>query len=190
MTRDPWAFAWRSSSVRSRRPMPIPRADCATHMHSNSVGAPSWLIRRFEERARELVAAPVEQLPLGKPGPREPNRADTPVLLGRLDGDEPRRLERAKEAAEVARVEGEPRAEPPDVGAIDPDLPQQASLAERAVAGEVAVVERADALGDEAVEAAHLADRRSAHSLILVRELRLQRRVRQSAARSRPGYSG
>ena len=47
------------------------------------------LAQRLEKRARKLVAAPVEQLALREPGWREPRRADAPVVLARLDADEP-----------------------------------------------------------------------------------------------------
>ena len=87
-----------------------------------------------------------------------------------LDRDEPGGLEGAEQAAEVARVEAEPGPQAPHVAAGGTDLPQQARLAQRPVPGEVVVLERADPLRDEPVEAAHLADSRVEHSLILVRE--------------------
>ena len=88
---------------------------------------------------------------------------------------QPGRLERAQQPAQVAGVDAEPGAEHADVAALLADLPEHARLAERPVAGEEAVVERADALGDEAVEAAELlhhlvVHRRRVHSLILVRQ--------------------
>ena len=52
----------------------------------------------------------------------------------------------------------EPGAKLPHVASLGPDLPEQASLPERPVAGEVAIVERPDPLRDEPVEAAHPAD--------------------------------
>jgi hypothetical protein len=47
----------------------------------------------------------------------------------------------------------------------------QERLGERPLPGEEAVVERADALGDEAIEAADLVDGGRIHSLTFVREL-------------------
>ena len=70
----------------------------------------------------------------------------------------------------MARVEPEPGAQRPHLAALLPDLPEHARLAERAAAGEVAVVERAHPLGDGPVEAANLRDHRRVHSLILVRD--------------------
>ena len=129
------------------------------------------LAQRLEQRPRELVAAPVEHLPLGEPGRREPGGADPPVGRARARPlTSPRRLERAQQAAEVAGVDAEPRAQHADVAAVLADLPQHARLAERAVPGEEAIVERADPLRDEAVEAPHLGDGLVVHSLILVRE--------------------
>ena len=61
----------------------------------------------------------------------------------------------------MPRVEAEPGAQRPDLAALLADLPEHARLAERAVAGEEVVVERADPLGDRAVEAAHLVDHRA-----------------------------
>ena len=54
--------------------------------------------------------------------------------------DEPGGLERAEQAAEVARVEVEPGPQPADVAAVGADLPEQTGLPERPVPGEVAVV--------------------------------------------------
>ena len=87
----------------------------------------------------------------------------------------PAAFERAKQPAQVARVESELRAKSTHVAAVPADLPENAGLAERPVEGEVVVLERADALGDQAVEAPHL--RHRVHvSLILVRD-RLRRYV-------------
>ena len=75
----------------------------------------------------------------------------------------PEGLERLDEAAEVARVEVEARAQRPQVGAVRADLPQHPRRAKRPAAREVLVVESADALGDAAVERADLSDRRVVH---------------------------
>src|SRR5262249_8392137 len=126
--------------------------------------------QRLEERAGERLTSFVEELALRRARGRQPRRPDAPVLQARLDHDEPRRLERAEGAADVARVEAEPGAEQPHVAAVPPELPEEPGRAQRAVAREVTVVEGADALRDEPVEAAHLADRARIDSLILVRE--------------------
>ena len=129
------------------------------------------LAQRLEERAGQLVALPVEQLTLGEPRARQLTRAHASVPGARVDADEPGALERAQQAAEVARVELEARAQPADVAAVGSDLPEHPRLAERPVAREVVVFERADSLRDEPVEAPHLTDRGVGHSLILVRDL-------------------
>src|SRR5262249_51231241 len=102
--------------------------------------------------------------------PGEPCRAYPPVELARDDPDQSVPFERAQEAAEVAGIQPEPAPEATDVAALGADLPQHARFAERALAREIVVVERSDALGDEPVEAAHPAHRGVGHSLILVRE--------------------
>src|SRR5207247_8090693 len=79
-------------------------------------------------------------------------------------------LEGAEQAAEIARVEVEPGPQAPYVAPVDADLPEQTRLSQRPVPREIAIVEGADALGDQPVEAAHLADSHVEHSLILVRE--------------------
>src|SRR5258708_37998516 len=88
-------------------------------------------------------------------------------------------------------VEAGPWSQPPNVGAVRADLPQQARLTERAVAGQERVVERADPLRDDPVEAPDPADHVRVHSLTIVREMRLVRRagsvavaVGESAARA------
>jgi len=51
-----------------------------------------------------------------------------------------------QQPAQVSRVEVKPRPQPADIGTARADLPQQARLTERAVAGQEGVVERADPL--------------------------------------------
>src|SRR6185503_16874704 len=71
---------------------------------------------------------------------------------------------------EVAGVEAEPLSQRAQVGAGGADLPQQPRLAERTIAGQEAIVERADPLGHHAVESTHLFDRGLIHSLTIVKE--------------------
>ena len=58
----------------------------------------------------------------------------------------------------MAGVEAEPRPERAHLTALGSDLPQDPILAERPVAAEVPIVERAGALGDDPVEAPDLID--------------------------------
>ena len=75
----------------------------------------------------------------------------------------------AEQAAGVARVEPEAAPQRANLAAVGPDLPQHARLGERAVAREIVIVERADALRHGPVEAADLLDHLGGHCLTLVR---------------------
>ena len=124
---------------------------------------------RCQQRLGELVAAPVELGQLREARGREPRVADAAVVRAGVDGDHPVALERAQQPAEVARVEPQAGAQRAHLAAVRPDLPQHARLAERPVAGEEVIVERADALGHRPVEAADLLDHGVGHCLTLVR---------------------
>ena len=106
----------------------------------------------------ERVAPGVEQLPLGPSPRRQADGPDTAVGGPHADADQPVRLERAQQPAEVAGVQAEPGAQRPDVAAVRTDLPQHTGGAERPVPGQVALVERADALRDGPVEPPHPGD--------------------------------
>ena len=100
---------------------------------------------------------------------RGARHADALVAARRRHGDQPGGLERAQQPAEVARVEPEPRPQRAHLRAVRTDLPQHPRLAERAVARQEVIVERADALRHGAVEAADLLDLLRGHYLTLVR---------------------
>ena len=127
------------------------------------------LRERVEQRSGQGVAAPVEQGALGPTGLGQLRGAHPLVVVAGADGDQPVGLQGAQEPAQVAGVEVEAGAQPPHVRPLT-DLPQHARLAERAVTGQVLVVERADPLRDGAVEAPDPADGGIVHSLTLVRE--------------------
>ena len=82
------------------------------------------LAQRGEQRPGELVAAAIEQLPLGTAGGGEPNRPHAPVGRVRPDDDEPVLLERAHQAPEIAGVEVQPHAQGAHLGALVGHLPQ------------------------------------------------------------------
>ena len=110
----------------------------------------------LEEGAGQRLAAIFERRSLlgALAGERRPPH---PAVGGAApDADEPVALEGAQQPTEVPRVQVEPRAEGADVAAVLADLPEHPGLAERAVAGQVVVVQRADALGDGPVEAPDL----------------------------------
>ncbi len=128
------------------------------------------LAQRFEHRAHEGVAASIEHGTLGEAGLCEPRDADSTVRVTRLDRDEAVGFERAQQPRGVAGVQVEPAPQLADVTAFGADLPEHPRLAEGTVAREVVVVECADALRHEAVEAAHSVDGGPVDSLTLVRE--------------------
>src|SRR5262249_17778571 len=100
------------------------------------------LAQRLQQGLGERVAPPIEQVALGGARAR---RADRPGPLApgaRRDAHEARALERLQQAAQVAGVELEPRAERAQI-AGPADLPEEPRLAEGPVARQVAVVERA-----------------------------------------------
>ena len=127
--------------------------------------------QRLEERLRQRVAAAVEHGPLGRAGGGEAGGTHPLVVFAGAHLDQTVALERAQQPAQVAGVQIEPGSQRADLAAGITDLPEHTCLSERTVAGEVAVVEGADALGDDPVEAAHPIDRRPIHSLTIVREL-------------------
>src|SRR5438046_3177023 len=90
------------------------------------------------------------------------------LRIGRC-GDEPARLERSQQSAEITRIEPEPRTPLRSACAACADLEQKSRFTERPVATEVMIVERSDRLRHPAIEAADLLDRRRVHSLTLVR---------------------
>ena len=138
--------------------------------HRPDQAGPLARAQRCEQRGGEVVAAPVEDRSLRDPGRGQTCGPDPPVGLVRADGDHPRLLQGAQQPAEVSGVESEPGAQRAQVAPLGADLPQQPRLAEGTVPGEVAVVQRPHALGDDPVEPAHLCDHRPIHSLTLVRE--------------------
>lgn len=71
----------------------------------------------------------------------------------------------------MSGIKIEPASERSYLAAFPADFPQHARLRERSLAGKEAIVEGADALGDQPVEAAYLPDRLClyGHSLTLVR---------------------
>ena len=126
--------------------------------------------QRLQDRGRDRVVAPVELGALGKPGSRQPRRSHAAVRLARPDDDEPVGGERREHAAQVAGVEPEPVPQRADVGALGADLPEHPRLAERPASGQERLVERAGALGDDAVEPPHLGYPLFHNSLTIVRE--------------------
>src|SRR5581483_4684947 len=127
------------------------------------------LFERREQRRRQLVAAAIEQPPLRQAGTREARDPDAAIGGARRDPHQAVVLQGAQQAADITRVELEAASQLAHLAAIRSDLPEEARLAERPVAGEEAVAERAHALCDHAVEAPDVGDLRAVeHSLTLV----------------------
>jgi hypothetical protein len=76
-----------------------------------------------------------------------------------------------EKTAHIPRVETKSPAQRPHVAAFRPDLPEHPRLAERVVPSEKSILERPDALSDDAVESAYLGDQLLIHSLTIVREI-------------------
>ena len=103
---------------------------------------------RLEDRSGSRVRAAVELRSLAAPGTGEPRRPRTPVGLVRADRHELVRREALQDPSQIAGVEAEPGAQRPEVESVVADLPEHARLAERPVAPEERLVERADTLRD------------------------------------------
>ena len=84
-------------------------------------------------------------------------------MIARTHGDQAGSFKRAKQAAEVSRVECETSPEGSDVAPSLADLPQDPRLSERSPAVEVAVVQGADPLRHGPVEPPHLPNHRIVH---------------------------
>src|SRR4029077_779628 len=90
--------------------------------------------------------------------------------LYRTDGDEPSRFQGSQQSDHVAGVDLQLSAKRPHVTPFGPDLPEQARFAKGAIPREKPVVERPNALRDDAVEPPDPRDHLCGHSLTLVRD--------------------
>jgi len=97
-----------------------------------------------------------------------------------MNANQPLPLQRLENAIEARGLDAEPGAERRELGAVRADLPQDPSLAHRPPAPEKAILERADAFGDDAVEAADPIDHYRVHGRI---DARYQGSVRLVNAR-------
>src|SRR5205085_498207 len=79
--------------------------------HGGDQAGACGLVERIQERARQLVASPLEKIAFREPCRREPCRTDAPVGFLRVNGDEMRVLERADQPTEITRIEPESGAE-------------------------------------------------------------------------------
>src|SRR5207253_789573 len=155
-----------SSSASSRRPTPSPRVAGDTHMRlmyggapqssliaPQPTGSPCSVASSIAPAGGRNAAASAGRLRAGsKPaekrasaGSGQARRAHAAVACTGLQLDQPVSLQTAEQPAQVARVQVQPGAQVAHVAAVA-DLPQQATLAQRPVARQVGVVERADPL--------------------------------------------
>jgi alanine racemase len=74
-------------------------------------------------------------------------------------------FERGQHPAEISGVEAEPASKDTDFRALRSNFPQHARLAERARPSKELVVERTDAFGHNAIEAADALNRREIHDI-------------------------
>ena len=121
----------------------------------------------------QVVAAGVQQLELTPSGARQPDQPDPLVRWVGLELHQTLVLELAQQAAQVAGVQVQPGPQRAEVGAATRctvDLPQHPGGAQRPAPGEVLVVQGADPLGHDPVEAPDGGDFAVGHSLTLVRE--------------------
>ena len=131
------------------------------------------LAERLQHPSGERVGPPIELAPLSGAFGGQLRAADPRVAAADADVYQPLALQRSQHPAHVARIEVQPSAKRAHLGALGPlgaDLPQQARFADRPAAAEKTIVEGADALGNGAIEAPDLLDRRAMHSLTIVRE--------------------
>ncbi len=138
------------------------------HAHRLHEPQPLALGERREQRGGERVAVGIQARALVAAGGGEPGGAHAPVVLVGGDGHEPFGLQRTQQPAQVARVQPEPCPQRADVGRLL-DLPQHARGTQRPAVREVLVLERADPLGDRAVERANLGEHISDSSQLSVR---------------------
>ena len=88
-------------------------------------------VERREDRAGQLVAALVQDAPLGDPGGRQPRHANPRVGRTGHHLDEGVGLQGAQHPAQLTGVHVQPRAQCPDLGTLDADLPQHPAGGER-----------------------------------------------------------
>src|ERR1700722_11271579 len=122
-----------------------------------------------EHRSREIVRKPVIGRALSLAFARQAHTPAAPVVISFRHCDQSLRLQGLKQAAEIARVQSELAAERANVRAVGADFENEPRLGQRATASQIVNLERPDALGDQAIEAADALQLAFVHSLTLVR---------------------
>ncbi len=126
--------------------------------HRGDQPVPLAVAERAENGPGRVVGQPVQFRPLGAPGASQRGHPDPPVGLAPVHRDQAVAGQAVQQPAQVAGVQAEPGAQPPDIAAVRGDLPEQPGLAERAAAGQERVVQRPDPLRHRPVEPPDLAD--------------------------------
>ena len=122
-----------------------------------------------EEGRGGLVRALIHLFDFPAPSGRE-LRLAYPLVSGSLaHTNQPLLLERLNQTGDIAGIETQALAEVAEVRSVGPDLVEQARSAERPAAAQEVIVERADPLGDEAVELPDPRDLVGLHHLTLVK---------------------
>jgi len=127
-----------------------------------------------EQAGREPVGPRVQLAYLAAAARGEPCRAHALIASPGRQPNQPSFYECFDEASDIARVEPEPAAQLAQIRTATPraDFVQEARGAEGAPAAEEVIVERADPLGDEAVELPDLRNLVGPHCLTVVKEPR------------------
>src|SRR5438067_5996096 len=122
-----------------------------------------------EQCSGRFVRPRIHLLDFTLPQGREPCLAHALIAAALTEPHQAFSRQRLGETTDVAGVEPKAPAQLAELRALPTDLVEQARRAQRAVAAEKVVVERADPLGDEPVEAPHLGNLVGQHCLTVVK---------------------
>src|SRR5437667_6375753 len=122
-----------------------------------------------EQCSGRFVRPRIHLLDFTLPQGREPCLAHALIAAALTEPYQAFSRQRLGETTDVAGVEPNAPAQVAELRALPTDLVEQARRAQRAVAAEKVVVERADPLGDEPVEAPHLGNLVGQHYLTVVK---------------------
>ena len=128
-------------------------------------------VERRQHGRREIVREPVIGRPFRASLARQAHTAASTVPSAFRHRDQSLCRQGLEQAAEITGIESELAAKRAEIDAVGPDLEQKPRLRQRPAPAQVVDLERADALGHGAVEAADLQQLVLVHSLTLVRYL-------------------
>ncbi len=119
----------------------------------------------IEQARGGLVGAPIHFSDFPSTGRGPPSPPEALVLRSRAQADETLLLQGLDQAGDVSGIEAKAPAQVAQVCPLGTDLVEQARLSQRAIAPEEVIVQRSDALGDQAVELPDLQEISSASIL-------------------------